>query len=108
MVVYVHRPEDYGIDIVHDEDLWISWYKVGEVHVKGWWGWMVTDLLGDGRGCSGIRVHLQTVVMELVFRAESFCFGDHMVCVREIAKEVFGFHLYTWIQFIGKRGRFGG
>ena len=70
-------------------------------------GGLVTDLLVEGEGCHDIRVHLQTVVMELVYRAESFCFGDRILCVREIAKGVFGSHLETWIRFIGERGTFG-
>ena len=72
MVVYVHHPEDDGIDLVHDDDLWISRYKGVEIHVKVRWGGLVADLLRDGRGCIEIRVHLQIVVMELVFRVEAF------------------------------------
>ena len=101
--MYVHHSEDNGIDLVHDEDLWISRYKGVDVHVEVRWGWLVTDLLKDGRECSGIRIHLQTVVMDLVFRAEPFCVGDRMVCVREIAKSVFSSHLETWIRFIVER-----
>ena len=71
-------------------------------------GGLVTDLFRDRVGCIGIRVHLHTVVMELVFRAESFSFSDRMVYVREISEGVFGFHLQTWVQCIGERGGFGG
>ena len=46
--MYVHHPEDDGIDRVHDEDLWISWYNGVEVHVKVRRGGLVTDLLGEG------------------------------------------------------------
>ena len=81
--MYVHHSEDNGIDLVHDEDLWISRYKGVETHVKVQWGGLVADLLGDGGWCIGIRVHLQAVVMELVFNAEKFCFGDRMVCSRD-------------------------
>ena len=56
--MYVHHSEDNGIDLVHDEDLWISRYKGVDVHVEVRWGWLVTDLLKDGRECSGIRIHL--------------------------------------------------
>ena len=68
-----------------------------------WWGGLVTDLLRDGRRGSGIRVHLQTVVIELVFRAKSFWFGDCMVCVRKIVKGVFSSHFEAWIRFIVER-----
>ena len=88
--MYVHHLEDDVIDLVHDEDLWISRDKGVEVHVKVRWSGLVTDLLRDGGGCIGIRVYLQTVVMTLSFRVETFCFGDRMVCVREIAKGIYG------------------
>ena len=100
MVVNVYQPVDDGIYFVHDEDLWISLYKGVEVHFKVRWGWLVTDLLRDGRGCSGIWINHQTVVMKLAFRAEPFCFGDRMVCVREIAEGTFCPHFGTWIRFI--------
>ena len=87
---------------------WISRDKGVKVHVKVRWGGLVTDLLRDGGGCIWIRVYLQTVVMELSFRAETVCLGDRMVCVREIAKGVFDSNRETWIRFIVERGRFGG
>ena len=101
--MHVHHPVDDGIDLVHDEDLWISRYKGVETHVKVRWGGLVADLLGDGGWCIGIRVHLQAVVMELVFNAEKFCFGDRMVCVCEIEKGVIGSNRETWVRFIGER-----
>ena len=106
--MYVHHPEDNSIDLVYDENLWVSWDKGVDVHVKVWWGGLVTVLLVKGEECHGRWVHLQTVVMELVFRAESFSFSDRMVYVREISEGVFGFHLQTWVQCIGERGGFGG
>ena len=78
-------------------------YKWVEVHFEVRWGWLVTDLLRDGRGCSGIWIHHQTVVMKLTFRAEPFCFDDRMVCVREIAESAFSSHLEMWVRFIVDR-----
>ena len=70
--MHVHHPEDDNIDLVHDEDLWISRYKGVEVHVEVRGGWLATDLLRDERGCSGIRIHHQTVVVNLAFGVVPF------------------------------------
>ena len=82
LVMHVHQPVDDGIDLVHDEDWWISRYKGIKVHVEVRWGRLVSDLLSNGRGCGGIRHYLQTVVMKLEFGAEPFGFRNCMVCVR--------------------------
>ena len=66
------------------------------------------DKLEKGGGCHDIWFHLQTVVMELFFRVESFYFDDFIACVRKISEGLFGSHLQTWVQCIGERGRFGG
>ena len=42
-----HQPVDDDIDLVHDEDLWISKYKGVEVHFEVRWGRLVSDLVGN-------------------------------------------------------------
>ena len=104
----VHDPGDHRIEFVHDEGLWVSWNKWINVHVKVRWCSLVIDLLVEGERYFFIKVHLQTVVVELVFRASCFSFGDDIVCVRKIAKGRFGIHLQTWVQRIGECGEFRG
>ena len=45
--MHVHQPVDDGIDLVHDEDLWISRDKGVEVHFEVRWGRLVSDLVSN-------------------------------------------------------------